>query len=226
MRQMTALWRWPRVQMLAAAIFLSLAGSSWAATGEVSGFGGALSMNGGIGTHGLYGARGGIRFGGSVLVFGEGSWSQLYSTTQQSSSGGVTATATGAAKLAHYGGGIEYGLGSSKRFSPFVLTARALVTFTPAPLGRQIPVTSPSTCPFPLQTWFITDWAVVCEFTAGSIGVLCPRSATSTTVTHSIPRMQLHIQVASSGSLAVAELRNSFTCGHRPVATRRCPIFV
>ncbi len=107
---------------LLCAVGLSLAVAGQAANLEVSGTGGGLTMNGGLGTHSLVGGQVGVRFG-FIQVFGEGSWSQLLSATQQGSTGGVTTTATGAAKVANFGGGAEYSFGTSKRFAPYAVTA-------------------------------------------------------------------------------------------------------
>jgi hypothetical protein len=91
---------------------------SWAAGVEVSGFGGAITMNGGVGTHATYGGGAAVPLGDNVHVFGEFGISTLAS--EQVSSGSITATGT--AKLANYGGGADYSFGSSgSRFRPYVL---------------------------------------------------------------------------------------------------------
>lgn len=75
-------------------------------------------MDGGVGTHPTYGGSAAVLLGDNVHVFGEFSMSNLLS--EQVSSGSVTATGT--AKLANYGGGVDYSFGSSSsRFRPYVL---------------------------------------------------------------------------------------------------------
>lgn len=99
----------------AASVFTAV---TWAAGVEVSGFGGALTMDGGVGTHPTYGGSAAVLLGDNVHVFGEFSMSNLLS--EQVSSGSMTATGT--AKLANYGGGVDYSFGSSSsRFRPYVL---------------------------------------------------------------------------------------------------------
>ena len=92
--------------------------ATWAAGVEVSGFGGAITMNSGVGTHATYGGGAAVLLGDNVHVFGEFGISTLAS--EQVSSGSVSATGT--AKLANYGGGVDYSFGSSgSRFRPYVL---------------------------------------------------------------------------------------------------------
>lgn len=90
---------------------------TWAAGGEVSGFGGAMTFSGGVGTHGAAGAGAAYRFGDNIHLFGDFSYTTLASQT--ASSGGVTATGT--AKLASFGGGFDYSFGSSdSKLRPYV----------------------------------------------------------------------------------------------------------
>src|SRR6266849_759172 len=87
---------------------------SWAQGFEVSGFGGAMTFDGGVGTHAAYGASGAFRLGDNVHIFGEFSFTRLASESF-SEPGPGTATITGNANvnLASYGGGADYSFGSS-----------------------------------------------------------------------------------------------------------------
>jgi outer membrane protein W len=90
----------------------------WASGFEVSGFGGAITMDGGVGTHATYGGGAAFLLGDNVHIFGEFSTATLATTSV--SSGSVTAT--GSAKLANYGGGVDYSFGSAdSKFRPYVL---------------------------------------------------------------------------------------------------------
>ncbi len=98
---------------------LLLAGTSvlssltWAQGFEASGFGGPLTIGGGVGTHFTYGGTGAFRLGDNVHIFGEFGFATLLSETISS----VTATA----KVANYGGGADYSFRSStSRVRPFV----------------------------------------------------------------------------------------------------------
>jgi hypothetical protein len=118
--------RW--VKLLVAGL-LGHAALVWAASGEVSASGGANSMDGGVGTHSLVAMNAGFRFAGRVHIFGEGSWTQLASSTLQTSSGSGTTTATGTVNLASFGGGVDVGFGSSSRFLPYIVTAMGVGHF-------------------------------------------------------------------------------------------------
>lgn len=107
-----------RIVLLTAGILVA-SESIQAAGLEVAGYGGGLSMDGGIGTHSMFGGQAGIRFAHHFQVFGEGNLTQLLSTTESTS----TTTATAKAKLANYGGGFEVGLGSGRKLSPYFVTA-------------------------------------------------------------------------------------------------------
>ena len=117
------------VCLLVAASILCFAAPIWAADGEVSATGGVNTMDGGVGTHGLYGGNAGFRFDGRVYVFGEGNWAQLASVTEQSSSSGTNITANGAVDLASFGGGFDYSFGSSRRIVPYIVTAAGIGHF-------------------------------------------------------------------------------------------------
>lgn len=99
-----------------------LAAPVWAADIEASGNGGVHIMDGGVGAHDTFGGQGGFHFGGG-FVFGEFNWTQLASTSLNSTSSGVSIAATGTANLANYGGGVDYSLGSSRRVTPYLVTA-------------------------------------------------------------------------------------------------------
>lgn len=101
----------------------------WAAGGEISVSGGGTTLDGGVGTHGLIGANAAFRLGDKAHLFGEFSWSPLASATVQASSGGVNATATGNVNLASFGGGFDYGFGSSERVIPYLVTAAGVGHF-------------------------------------------------------------------------------------------------
>jgi hypothetical protein len=99
--------------------FALLAGASmfstitWAAGAEVSGFGGTITIDSGVGTHPAYGAAAAFRLGDNVHLFGEFSSAKLLTETIS----GVTASA----KVMNYGGGADYSFGSSKsKLRPYV----------------------------------------------------------------------------------------------------------
>jgi hypothetical protein len=96
---------------------------AWAA-GEVSGFGGGITINSGGGTHPLFGGAGGVQVGEHGLLFGEFSYSPLASATLSSADLGVSnASGSGSLHLATYGGGYDYSFGSSKTLVPYAVVA-------------------------------------------------------------------------------------------------------
>jgi hypothetical protein len=86
---------------------------------EVAAFGGASYVTGGQGVHPLFGGSVDTRVVDHLRVFGEFSIMPLASATESMS--GVVAS--GSEKLTSFGGGLDYGFGSSKRVVPYVLLA-------------------------------------------------------------------------------------------------------
>ena len=90
---------------------------------EVAGFGGGTTIAGGVGTHAVVGGSASIRVIEHLHIFGEFSLVPLASTSLSDSSTGVTVNAHGTDRLYNFGGGVDYGFGSSKRVVPYVLVA-------------------------------------------------------------------------------------------------------
>ena len=79
---------------------VAIAAPIWVAGGKVSVSGGATTLDGGVGAHGLIGANEAFRIGERAPLFGDVSWAQVAADTVQGHSGGVNATATGNVILA------------------------------------------------------------------------------------------------------------------------------
>ncbi len=105
------------VLLAGASIFSTI---TWAGGVEVSGFGGGITLDGGVGTHAAYGGSAAYLLGDNVHLFGEFSYTTLASETVSSG----TTTANAAVNLASYGGGADYSFGSpSSKLRPYVLAA-------------------------------------------------------------------------------------------------------
>jgi hypothetical protein len=111
-----------RVSWLMAGAFL-FSTSAFADDGkvEVAGFGGGTTIADGVGTHAMVGGSAGIRVVEHLHIFGEFSLVPLASASLSDSSAGVTAHGTD--RLYNFGGGMDYGFGSSKRVVPYVVAA-------------------------------------------------------------------------------------------------------
>lgn len=98
---------------------------SWGQGFEVSGFGGAMTMDGGVGTHASYGGAGAFLLGENIHIFGEFNYSQLVSSQfSQAAGNGSTITGTANVDLASFGGGVDYSFGSStSKVRPYVTVA-------------------------------------------------------------------------------------------------------
>ncbi len=85
----------------------------WAGGAEVSGFGGGMTLGGGLGTHGVFGGSAAVRIGDHIHVFGDID----HSTILSESISGVTGTAG----LTNFGGGLDYSFGpSTSKLRPYV----------------------------------------------------------------------------------------------------------
>jgi hypothetical protein len=84
---------------------------------EVTGFGGGTTYGEGGGTHPLYGGSVGFRVADHLHILGEFSVAPVASMSESVS--GVNATGT--EKFYDFGGGVDYGFGSSKKVVPYVL---------------------------------------------------------------------------------------------------------
>ncbi len=75
--------------------------------GEVSGFGGTVSIRDGGGTHGNFGGTVGANLGRFVHLFGEVSYMSMGKETYTASYGTARATAMAGGRLMNYGGGVQ-----------------------------------------------------------------------------------------------------------------------
>jgi len=96
---------------------------SWAGGAELAGFGGGITLDGGVGTHGVYGATAAYRLGDNVHLFGEFSYSTLASTAFSNSVSGVTVNGNASVNLASFGGGADYSFRSGSKIRPYALGA-------------------------------------------------------------------------------------------------------
>jgi hypothetical protein len=130
--------------LLAGALFLAVSAFAQDGRVEVTGFGGAIVIDQGGGTHALFGGSAGVRVTQGLRLFGEFSVAPLASAT--ASEGGVTAS--GSEKLYNFGGGVDYSFGSSQRFVPYVIAAGGLgrdsASATAEPLGASFSIVSNS----------------------------------------------------------------------------------
>lgn len=75
--------------------------------GEVSGFGGIVSIRDGGGTHGNFGGTIGANLGRFVHLFGEVSYMSMGKETYTATYGTAQATASAGGRLMNYGGGVQ-----------------------------------------------------------------------------------------------------------------------
>lgn len=108
--------------LLAGTLFLSFSASAQEGKGEVTGFGGAIAIGSGGGTHKLFGGSAGVRVTEHLRVFGEFAVAPIASMS--GSAEGVNYSAS--ERIYDFGGGIDYSFGDSQRFVPYVLTAAGL----------------------------------------------------------------------------------------------------
>lgn len=95
---------------------------------EVSGFGGGMTMDSGIGTHGVYGGSGAFRLGDNIHFFGDFSFAHLIS---ESVATGTGSTIGASAKLANYGGGVDFSFrSSSSKLRPYVTAGLGIGHFS------------------------------------------------------------------------------------------------
>lgn len=100
--------------LLAGASFFST--TTWAQGAEVSGFGGGTTVGGGFGTHAVFGGAGALRLGDHIHIFGEINHATVLSL--------AVSGVTGTAGLTNFGGGVDYGFGSStSKVRPYVTAA-------------------------------------------------------------------------------------------------------
>ncbi|MGA2739006.1 MAG: hypothetical protein ABSG65_16330 [Bryobacteraceae bacterium] len=117
--------------LLAGASFFSAL--TWAGGAEVSGFGGGITVGGGLGTHGVFGGSGAVRIGDHIHVFGDIN----HSTILSESISGVTGTAG----LTNFGGGVDYSFGSSTtRLRPYVMAALGAGHFSAGAEGVSVSI--------------------------------------------------------------------------------------
>jgi hypothetical protein len=94
---------------------------TWAQGLEVSGFGGAMTMDGGVGTHAAYGGAAAFRLGDHIHIFGQFSYSTLASSAFSTTSSGVTVTGNASVNVESFGGGIDYTFKApGSKLRPFV----------------------------------------------------------------------------------------------------------
>jgi hypothetical protein len=112
--------------LLAGASILST--MTWANGLEVSGFGGGITADQGGGTHPLVGGAAAYALGDNFHLFGEFSYSPLASASfSATNSSGVTASGSESAKLANFGGGLDYTfLSPHSKLRPYVTGAFGL----------------------------------------------------------------------------------------------------
>jgi len=105
--------------LLAAASFFPTA--VWAQGAEVSGFGGAATLNGGGGTHPVFGGSGGVQLADHLHIFFEVNHLHLLNVSTVDASGNPTTVGAG---LTNFGGGVDYSFGSpGSKVRPYVLTS-------------------------------------------------------------------------------------------------------
>jgi hypothetical protein len=112
--------------LLAGASFLSTI--TWANSFEVSGLGGGITVDDGGGTHPLFGGAAAFGLGDNFHLFGEFSYIPLPSSSGSATlSSGATVTGSQSAKLADFGGGLDYSfLSSQSKLRPYVVGAFGL----------------------------------------------------------------------------------------------------
>ncbi len=114
------------VLLACASVFSTI---TWAGGAEVSGFGGGITLDGGGGTHGVYGATAAYRLGDNIHLFGEFGYSTLASSAFSTTSGGVAVTGNASVNLVDFGGGVDYSFRPSSRVRPYVVGALGLGHF-------------------------------------------------------------------------------------------------
>ena len=90
---------------------------------ELAGYGGGISIDQGGGTHAIIGGSVGAAIVDKLRVFGEFNYAPLGSASFAGDVEGVSVLAHVSQKLYNFGGGVEYGFGSSTRAVPYVLGA-------------------------------------------------------------------------------------------------------
>jgi len=115
-----------------ASVFSAIA---WAAGLEVSGFGGGMTLDGGVGTHGVFGGAAAYRIGDNLHLFGEFN----HSTILSESISGVTGTAG----LSNFGGGADFSFGSStSKLRPYMTAAMGAGHFSASAEGVSLTITN------------------------------------------------------------------------------------